>query len=330
MTPEVSSGRMPVVLLTGFLGAGKTTLLLRWLEEAPATGLRMGVVMNEFGSDSVDSQLIRKPGLAVRQVDGGCVCCAPESDLDKACRELVRSGACDFIVLETSGLADPDNVIDVLTDEDLLDAVELRSVVTVLDAAWFLRPEGGEAERVLARRQVEYADVVALSRCDLLGPGEAEAIESLVAQWNRRARFVRLPFGLPDIGLLLAGSAGCRDVEDSASTLARNPGEHLHQRYRSFSWRFPTPVSRRVFETFLTGLDPRQVVRAKGFVRFSESPSKIHVFQRVWGHVLIEEFPAKPDPSTFGVLIGPDLDVDGLRARLRSMTGSGAIALGTR
>lgn len=328
MTPEVIPARMPVILLTGFLGAGKTTLLLRWLEEAPATGLRMGVVMNEFGSDSVDSQLIRKPGLAIRQVDGGCVCCAPESDLDKACRELVRSGGCDFIVLETSGLADPDNVIDVLTDEDLIDAVELRSVVTVLDAAWFLRPGEGDAERVLARRQVEYADVVALSRCDLLGPGEADEVESMLVKWNARARFVRLPFGLPDMGVLLAGSAGCRGVDPSAPVPTRNAGDHLHHRYRSLSWRFPAPVSRRVFETFLTGLDPRQVVRAKGFVRFSESPSKVHVFQRVWGHVLIEEFPAKPDPAAFGVLIGPDLDVDTLRARLRSMTSPGSIALG--
>ena len=116
--------RLPVILLTGFLGSGKTTLLLRWLAESPATGLRVGIVMNEFGADSVDGQLVRRPGLPIRQVDGGCVCCAPESDLDRACRELVRSGECDYLVLETSGLADPDSVIDVLTDPGLRQGIK--------------------------------------------------------------------------------------------------------------------------------------------------------------------------------------------------------------
>ena len=105
--PVATPERLPVILLTGFLGAGKTTLLLRWLSDAPATGRRLGVVMNEFGADSVDSQLINRPGLALEQVSGGCVCCAPDNELGNAVTRMVKEGNCDDLVLETSGLADP-------------------------------------------------------------------------------------------------------------------------------------------------------------------------------------------------------------------------------
>lgn len=320
--------RLPLILVTGFLGAGKTTLLLRWLSESPATGLRVGIVMNEFGADSVDGQLLRRPGLPIRQVDGGCVCCAPDSELDRACRELVRSGECDYVVLETSGLADPDSVIDVLTDPDLVTEVRLQAVVTVVDASWFSRPGDGSGdaigERVLARRQVEFAHVVALSRCDLLTPEEADAVEQSMRAWNPSAQFVRLPFGLPEVGALLQRPPA-EFTEEPSSEAAK---VHLHAGYRSLTWRFPVPVFRKEFTDFLCGLDPKQVVRAKGFVRFRESPGKVFVFQKVWGHVLVEEFPAKPDPETFGVLIGPDLDVTRHRERIRRVIGTARLGLG--
>jgi len=319
------SRRLPVILLTGFLGAGKTTLLLRWLSESPATGLRVGIVMNEFGADSVDGQLVRRPGLPIRQVDGGCVCCAPESELDRACRELVRSGECDYLVLETSGLADPDSVIDVLTDPDLVGEIRLQAVVTVLDASWFSRPGEDIGERVLAKRQVQFAQVVALSKCDLLGPGEADAIEVQIREWNPGVEIVRLPFGLPEIGKILTRPP----AEYSADEIAAEPSAaHLHSTYQSLTWRFPTSVPRKEFVDFLGALDPREVVRAKGFVRFREAPGKIFVFQRVWGHHLLEEFPAKPDPEPFGVLIGPNLDVAAYRDRIRKLTSAGRTVLG--
>jgi hypothetical protein len=108
VTPTPPPSPLPVILLTGFLGSGKTTLLLRWLSEAPATGLRLGVVMNEFGAESVDSQLINRAGLPLQQVAGGCVCCAPDNELPNAVIRLVQEGNCDYLVVETSGLADPD------------------------------------------------------------------------------------------------------------------------------------------------------------------------------------------------------------------------------
>ena len=323
-TPSQPS-RIPVVLLTGFLGAGKTTLLLRWLQESPATGLRLGVVMNEFGLESVDSQILDRPGLPVRQVSGGCVCCAPDNELDRAVTQLIASGDCDYVVVETSGLADPDNVIDVLTDVDLLAISRLQAVVTVVDGPWYARPDptGEIGERVLARRQIEFAHVVCLSKCDRLQPGEIETAEAAVRQVNPRAEIVRLPFGLPEIGGILRGLPGESRIEVSEEEAIPATPPHLHTAYRSVSWRFPMPVDRSAFEKFLTRLDPKEVVRAKGFVRFTHSPDRIHLFQTVWGHHLIEEFPGKSTPEPMAVLIGPNLDAEKHRAALRNLVFGG-------
>ena len=314
--------RLPVILVTGFLGAGKTTLLLRWLKESPATGLRMGVVMNEFGADSVDSQILDRPGLPVAQVSGGCVCCATDNELDRAVTQLAKSGDCDYIVVETSGLADPDNVIDVLTDPDLLEHARLHAVISVVDAPWYSQPDGDIGERVLARKQIEFANVLCLSKCDRLEARPLDALDTIIAEQNPRAQRIRLPFGLPDIGdLLRLPPAEARiDVANGAAHDPESPAApHLHTGYRSVTWRFPVPVERKAFETFLSRLNPREVVRAKGFVRFTHAPEKIFLFQQVWGHHFIEEFPALPHPAAMAVLIGPNLDPTPHQAALRSL-----------
>lgn len=311
--------RIPVILLTGFLGAGKTTLLLRWLSEAPATGRRLGVIMNEFGADSVDSQLIGRPGLALEQVSGGCVCCAPDNDLGNAVARMVAEGRCDDLVLETSGLADPDNVIDVLTDAELLPQVRLQAVVTLLDARWHGDPAMDPAERILARRQVQFAHVVCLSKCDLVPEARVLAVEAEVRAMNPSARMVRLPFGLPDLAEILKGVSAEVTLDPELQSEATPAAPHLHTRYHSLSWRVPVALDRSRFEAFLSGLNPREVVRAKGFVRFQRQPEQLFVFQSVFGHAFIEEFRARATPDPVIVLIGPNLDSAVHRERLRAL-----------
>ena len=313
--------RLPVILLTGFLGSGKTTLLLRWLSDAPATGRRLGVIMNEFGEDSVDSQLIGRPGLALEQVSGGCVCCAPDNDLPNAVEKMVEAGRCDDLVLETSGLADPDNVIDLLTDPDLLPRVRLQAVVTVIDARWHGDPAMDPAERILARRQVQFAHEVCLSKCDLVNAERVAAVEAEVRGMNPSARLVRLPFAVPDLAALHQGLPAEAEVTphlDGTEANADSVG-HLHQRYHSLTWRVPVALDRSRFEAFLSGLNPREVVRAKGFVRFQRQPDRLFVFQCVYGHSFIEEFHGPATPHPVVVLIGPALDVAAQRERLRSL-----------
>ncbi len=327
MTPTPPLSPLPVILLTGFLGSGKTTLLLRWLSEAPATGLRLGVVMNEFGAESVDSQLINRAGLPLQQVAGGCVCCAPDNELPNAVIRLVQEGNCDYLVVETSGLADPDNIIDALTDPELLPWVRLQAVVTVVDGVWFSRPGLETGERILARRQIQFAHVLCLSKCDRLGDAEVEFARERLAEINPQVQPVKLPWGLPEPAVILARPPA--QVDLTAWVAGDRPGDaHLHTTFQSLTWRFPCAVDRSRFEEFLSGLNPREVVRAKGFVRFLHAPSRLFLFQSVFGHHLIDEFTGPTTVAPVAVLIGPGLDLEAHRTRLRALlTGTGGMQL---
>ncbi len=316
--------RIPVILLTGFLGAGKTTLLRRWLSESPSTGLRMGVVINDFGLESIDAHLISRPELPLEQISDGCVCCSDDSGLARAIQKLIRGGNCDYLVIETSGLADPDNVIDVLTDIDLLPQVQLQAVVTVVDAEWFGGTAVGGGERLLARRQIQFAHVLCLSKSDRLDAVKLDGISGDLRELNSRAVQVRLPYGLPDLADLVRREPAIIEIATDGLALKDvSIPPHLHTAYQSLCHRLPRPVDRSAFEAFLSTLNPREVVRAKGFVRFQSTPQRLHVFQSVVGHHFIEEFPAKPEPEALAILIGPNLDVPVLTDRLREMVWGG-------
>ena len=181
------------------------------------------------------------------------------------------------------------------------------------------------AERILARRQVQFAHLVCLSKCDLVDAARVTAVESEIRGMNPSARIVRLPFGLPDLAALLQGVAAEVEVDSQLRDPQPESGTepHLHQQFHSLTWRVPVALDRSRFEAYLSGLNPRQVVRAKGFVRFQRQPESVYVFQSVFGHAFIEEFrgPAKPNPVV--VLIGPDLDLAAQRERLRALAFGG-------
>ena len=322
----MKSGTVPVILVTGFLGSGKTTLLKRWLSEAPSSGLRMGVVMNEFGVSSIDSRLVGVAGLPLVEVNGGCLCCADDEALPRAVQTLIREGQSDYIVIETSGLADPDNIIDLLTDSDLLPRVTLQAVVTVVDSEWYTETGESSGERILARRQIQFAQVLCLSKGDRVTAAVLDTVSGHLTALNPGASQVRLPFGLPDLPALLEGKPASIEITPSLedeSTIGTK--SHLHAEYRSLSFRFPGPVDRTRFEGFLAENNPREVVRAKGFVRFTAAPSRLHVFQSVMGHHFIEEFRALPHPEPLCVLIGPALRIEAYQQRLRSLLWAGKV-----
>ena len=178
-------------------------------------------------------------------------------------------------------------------------------------------------------RPTVFAHVVCLSKCDRIAPEQIAEAETALRRWNDRARIVRLPFGLPELGELLRHeSAEQRLAWDTASpgqdrseTAAGVPEStpHLHTRYRSVTWRFPVPVDRSAFEAYLSGLDPRAIVRAKGFVQFTQRPGELHVFQTVRGHSFIERFRGPQPPEPVAVLIGPRLDPAAEQERLRRL-----------
>ncbi|MEW6297963.1 MAG: GTP-binding protein, partial [Thermodesulfobacteriota bacterium] len=123
--------RIPLHLISGFLGSGKTTLLRRLLDYCLAKGLKPAVMMNEYGEVNIDGELLRGQGYAVREMTNGCICCTIGGTLGLALQEVAARKP-DVIFLEATGLADPVELIDQATKEDVLPLVRLASLVAVL------------------------------------------------------------------------------------------------------------------------------------------------------------------------------------------------------
>ena len=126
--------RIPTHLISGFLGSGKTTLLQRLLDHCLARGLKPAVMINEYGEVNIDGELLRGQGYTVREMTNGCICCTIGGTLGLALREVAALKP-DVIFIEATGLADPVELIDQATKEDVLPLVRLASLVAIPDFA---------------------------------------------------------------------------------------------------------------------------------------------------------------------------------------------------
>ena len=163
--PELTSQKIPVTVLTGYLGAGKTTLLNRILSENH--GKKYAVIVNEFGEIGIDNDLIIGADEEVFEMNNGCVCCTVRGDLVRILDGLMkRKGKFDAIIVETTGLADPAPVAQTFfVDEDVQKNARLDAVVTVADAKWLSDRLKDAPE---AKNQIAFADVIVLNKTDLV------------------------------------------------------------------------------------------------------------------------------------------------------------------
>jgi G3E family GTPase len=188
---------IPATILTGFLGSGKTTLLKRVLSEAH--GQKIAVIENEFGEENIDNEiLVADTSEQIIQMNNGCVCCTIREDLRTTLADLAekrRKGELDFerVVIETTGLADPGPVAQTFfMDEEVAASYLLDSIVTLVDAK---HAEGQLDTRQEARRQVGFADQIFISKADLVGQADVDALIHRLKHMNPRAPQKAVHFG---------------------------------------------------------------------------------------------------------------------------------------
>lgn len=184
--------KVPVIVLSGFLGSGKTTLLIRMLQEVASFNLSPAVLMNELGKQDVDGHLLQEasPDVNMAKLLDGCICCSKKSDISDSIKQLLARKP-DVILIELTGVANPEEIVDALTEPALLPHVKLHKVITILDAENVLEYNSVFAsDRELVhtlRRQMEVADLLILNKIDLISDKQQKSIEKTIRKFNERS-----------------------------------------------------------------------------------------------------------------------------------------------
>ena len=265
--------RIPALIVSGFLGSGKTTLVGHLLEQARRDGVRLAIVSNEFGDTGIDRALLDAGEDGFVELDGGCVCCRLSDALGETVANVITRAKPDRLVLETSGLAIPGEVVLAFWREPIEPFVSEVTVVIVVDGERFLAPDADP----LMNEQLEAADLVLLNKCDLLD-------EAAIVEAEERIRDIS--GGQPVIRTVRA-SVGA-DVLFPASKRPRGEphahvDDHGHDRFDSVVRLFPDVVDEA---EFIAGIVAEDAIRAKGFVRTKDG---IRVVQGVGARIELVE-----------------------------------------
>lgn len=267
---------VPLTILTGFLGAGKTTLLNHIL--TGDHGLKVGVLVNDFGSINVDAELVVDVEDGMISLANGCVCCQIRDDLVDSVATLIdRDDPVEYVILEASGVADPAGIYMTFLDSAYRDQVRLDSVTCVVDADQVLGDDDPDLLK-LKLQQIGFADLVVLNKVDLAGIDGAAAVKRWIDSQFTRVRLVpAVNCGVP-LDLLLAVG---RFDEAAVTRRADAIHEEHGTLFSTQSYVDDRPLSRRSLERMIKRELPATIYRCKGIVHLADDPEHRYLLQVV-------------------------------------------------
>lgn len=299
----MNQNKLPVTVLSGFLGAGKTTVLSHILNNRQ--GKKVAVIVNDMSEINIDAATIKNDVSLNRsdeklvEMSNGCICCTLREDLLIEVNKLAKDGRFDYLVIESTGVSEPLPVAETFTfaDEDgisLSDISTLDTMVTVVDAVNFLKDYdeaqylqdtkeslGEEDERSVADllvEQVEFADVILISKTDLVKPADTERLTAILNVLNTHAKIIPISSGEVDVDAVLnTGLFNFERAEQAPGWLKEMRGEHVPETEEygisSFNYVARRPFNPDKFYQFLHSTEQfGKLIRSKGYFWLATRP----------------------------------------------------------
>ncbi|MCY7334405.1 MAG: GTP-binding protein [Pseudanabaena sp. CAN_BIN31] len=332
---DVPKRGMPVTIITGFLGSGKTTLLNHILQNQQ--DLKVAVLVNEFGDINIDSQLLVSVDENMMELSNGCICCTINDGLvDAVYSVLERGDRIDYMIVETTGVADPLPIALTFLGTELQHLTRLDSILTVVDSEAFTS-EHFNSDAAYA--QIMYGDIIILNKTDLVAEEKLQELEAYINKTKTKARILRSHLGVVPLPLIL-------DIEIDQSAIAPAPEaehhdhepEHVHDAncghnhdhddhhhhhsdhlendgFISISFQSDRAFNLDKFQNFLDKQLPIDVFRAKGILNFANIDNR-YVFQLSGKRYELKTDDRNKSLSNQLVIIGRNLDREDLLTKL--------------
>ena len=327
------TNKKPVVLITGYLGSGKTTLLNNLLRQETR---RVALIVNDMGSINVDASILKKEGANVAEcpmfeLQNGCICCTLRDEFIKQIEKISAIDSVEVIFVEASGISDPGAVSAsfLAYEEDNPDTnVYLTSVVTVVDADRIYREflddlkkqkdEKVDENNLTAEEistlivdQIEFCNFIVLNKCDLLNESQLAEVEKIVREFQTRAPIYHSVNGNIELEKITTKEPFNFEQIDSSSAIQKainslNEPNRAQQGctgeygISSFVYEEKRPFNREKFADFVNNRYPKELIRAKGYIWFSDADADVQLFEQAglnssvmevsyWIDALVEE-----------------------------------------
>lgn len=373
-----TKNKKPIILITGYLGSGKTTLLNNLLRQEKR---QVALIVNDMGSINIDAEILKKQGSRVAQasmyeLQNGCICCTLRDEFIQKMEEISNENTTEAVFVEASGISDPGAIAAsfLAYEEDNPDTnVYLSSIVTVVDADRIYREflkdlssydeESTDEQDIttLIVDQMEFCNHIVMNKCDLLNEDQLKAVENCIRDFQKKAPLIRSINGNVDPDQILSIEKFDFEMVDSSSAIqkainsldANNKGCVDEYGISSFVFEEKRPFNRKKFMEYVKSAYPKSLIRAKGYIWFSDAEADIQLFEQAgrnssvtevsyWIDALVEEqkqayLEQNPDvkeswDEEFGdrlnqiVFIGKSIDQNKIKDELNALLDSKATA----